>query len=59
MTYAVDWALKANYLSIYAVNQSTREVKNERLKKKKYWLHENVCEFSAYVAFNKATNGQT
>ena len=31
-------------------NQNTQEVKNER---------KTMFEFSAYVAFNKATNGQT
>ena len=38
-------------------NQNTQEVKNERFFK--YRQHKNKVGISAYVAFNKATNGQT
>ena len=38
-------------------NQNTQEVKTERFFF--YRLDKTVCEFSTYVTFNKATNGQT
>ena len=37
-------------------NFKTHEVKNERFL---ILLNKTMCEFSAYVSFDKATNGQT
>ena len=43
--------------SIQETNQNTQEAKN------KHFLmstrQNNLCKFSAYIAFNKAVNGQT
>ena len=36
--------------------QSTQEVKNERFL---ISTRQTMCEFSAYIVFNKATHGQT